>query len=93
MYTSGSCCRRNCRGVNDKVTDLTEESVDSSPVEAGCEVFVSVNESEAGKVSRGLEGWRVAGITDKLRVVGWKNRAGDEVGSCWEVDNSRRSSG
>lgn len=89
----GSSGRRDRRGIDDEVADLTVEDVRGAPVQVTGIVVVSVDESEAGEVGSGLQRRRVAGVTDELGVVGGKDRARDGVGASWEVHHGRGGCG
>ncbi len=80
-------------GVEDKVANLPEEDVDGFPVQVLRVVRVAIDEAEAGKVGRGLEGGRVGGVADELGEVGREDGSRDQVGAGGEVDQSRRHGG
>lgn len=87
MNTSGSISRRNIRGIDNKVADLTEENVDSLPVQVLSVVWIRIDETKAGKVGRGLECRRGASISNQLSKVCWLDGSRNEVSSGREVDN------
>lgn len=85
--------RRGCRNssqVNNQVPNLAKENVGGSPpLVSTTLILITINYTQTREVGTGFYDSRRVGVTDQLSEVVIDNRSGDEIGSCWEVDNGR----
>jgi len=84
---SGTNAKRHSSGVNDEISDLSEEVIlVSEPVNSSISVRISIDECHSLESSSSLDCGKSHSITDKLGVVILDDWRANSIGTRWEID-------